>query len=580
MATRLKNILTFTVTPGGGSVSLPHGLTVQNGRPVEPDFVIPSLPGFDISADDTNVTVSGDGTVDVLVESWHTIERVFGDVATRALTPQPFIVGGGTSPTPPFAIGTIVIYARMTGNDTSGKGTLAKPYRTLQRAVRDVPNIIPPGVAYIVDITGVGGVVFDELLPPDYILPVWKAPKDGGEEVGDPIFRITRSAVSIQATPQLVASIPAVDAVINVGDVLSTSQDPLTQFWTITLNVARPSWGTSSPGVVGSGLKGKFAVGPDTIARAHPTVGQNTTSTILLTSAVAPTYPIKLMEPSAHLHAAGSFITFATISADNCDSIAFNGIKITSDDGNGGLFAGGTGSLTIQLCELESPFIQSINDYQVKVLSNWFYGFPGFQCSAFQCLSGIFDNTNSGPFFVFGPPATQPSFGSSLFDNADPITYNTFIPFNFPVKPTSTPQFGVVQCLIRGSTGPGISWHGGNGFIQDCDIYGCAGSAIEATLGHGVIQVINCGSSGGANGAAGDAAVFVDDGAFVKVDASTVTNLTPLQGGAVGQDMQVGVLPFRTWANFNANAPIQNEYDLVGMNAGATDQSTGSRLYE
>ncbi len=576
MSTRLKNILSFTVTPGGGSVSLPHGLIVQNGRPVKPDFVIPSLPGFTITADDTNVTVSGDGTVDVLVEAWHSIERVFGDKATLELTPQPFIAGGSTStPTPPFAIGSITIYARMTGSDATGTGTLANPYRTFQRAVRDVPSIIPPLVTYFIDITGVGGVVFDETLPPNYTLPAWKAPQDILHN-GDAFFNLS-GAVTIRATPQLVASLPPADAVINVGDVLSTAQDPLTKFWTITLNVARASWGTSSPGVAGSGLKGKIAVGPSH-NKTHPLVAQNTTTTIEITRTDALAYPISLMEPSAHLHAGGSHITHGALTSVNCDSIAYSGLRITSDDGDSGLIAGGLGAVVVQLCELESPSFQSISDYQVKILSTWLYGYPALACSSFHADSTVFDNTVSGPFLILGPPMGQPTLLTTVFDNSDPISYGVLGAF-LGIQPAST-MLILGNCRVRGSTGPGISWHGGNGLIKNCDIQGCAGAGIEANQGHGILRLENVGSSA-PNGTYG---VIVDDGAFVKVDADTSTT-EPVAGlpltGTTG-DMKVGTLAVRTWADFVAGSvghAAKNEYDILTVSAtGAT--GSGSRLYE
>lgn len=59
----------------------------------------------------------------------------------------------------------VTIYARSTGSDATGDGTTqATAYRTFQRALRDVPGLIPGGYVYTVDITGIG----TEVLPPDY----------------------------------------------------------------------------------------------------------------------------------------------------------------------------------------------------------------------------------------------------------------------------------------------------------------------------------------------------------------------------------------------------------------------------
>jgi hypothetical protein len=96
--TRLKNILRFVGLVDGVPASLPHNLN-WNGRAVVPDFVDPSSAGYVISADATNVTITRQpgalANVDVLVESWHSIERAFGAKQTVALTPQPFVAAGG-----------------------------------------------------------------------------------------------------------------------------------------------------------------------------------------------------------------------------------------------------------------------------------------------------------------------------------------------------------------------------------------------------------------------------------------------------------------------------------------------------
>ncbi len=105
MATQLKNIVRFTGLAVGVPTSLPHSLNI-NGIAQFPDLVAPEQGFFDISADDTNVTVTrqvGDpDNVDVYCEVWHTIERSFGpfsDSQPTNLAPRPFILryGWGSS---------------------------------------------------------------------------------------------------------------------------------------------------------------------------------------------------------------------------------------------------------------------------------------------------------------------------------------------------------------------------------------------------------------------------------------------------------------------------------------------------
>jgi hypothetical protein len=101
MANRLKTIIQLTGIASGASPSSAHNLNV-GGLAVVPDEVKLSNPEFTfISADDTNVVVRNDGAgvgdCDVLVEHWHTVERVFGAAQTKELSPQPFnaAAGGG-----------------------------------------------------------------------------------------------------------------------------------------------------------------------------------------------------------------------------------------------------------------------------------------------------------------------------------------------------------------------------------------------------------------------------------------------------------------------------------------------------
>jgi len=105
MANRLKAELTFANVAAGATATLAHGLNL-NGTGLIPDRVVFDInsAGFDVSAvDDTNLTVINNNgfvaTAAVLVERWHSIERVFGDsalaIVTGGLTPRPLVSGVG-----------------------------------------------------------------------------------------------------------------------------------------------------------------------------------------------------------------------------------------------------------------------------------------------------------------------------------------------------------------------------------------------------------------------------------------------------------------------------------------------------
>jgi len=103
---KLKNMLVFTGLTVGVPVVRAHGLYWNPSLKVIPDICLLDQGGYTVTADDTNVTITrttGPADVNMLVESWHTIERAFGASSTKHLTPQPIIIqgtgsgGGGSS---------------------------------------------------------------------------------------------------------------------------------------------------------------------------------------------------------------------------------------------------------------------------------------------------------------------------------------------------------------------------------------------------------------------------------------------------------------------------------------------------
>ena len=102
MADRLNQVLTFTAVPALGQASLPYRLGVQ-GVAVLADFIFVDTPNFTIigQPNTATVTVQNNGLVAATVNVWmmrlHTFDRAFGDNAIQNLTPQPYIIYGGSS---------------------------------------------------------------------------------------------------------------------------------------------------------------------------------------------------------------------------------------------------------------------------------------------------------------------------------------------------------------------------------------------------------------------------------------------------------------------------------------------------
>lgn len=101
MATKIKHIVRFVNVPAGATAVLPHGLNIDppggegGPEPQVPDQVLPGKPGFTVTADAVNVTVTNntavERSIDCLCEFWSTPERAFGAASITELVPRPFI---------------------------------------------------------------------------------------------------------------------------------------------------------------------------------------------------------------------------------------------------------------------------------------------------------------------------------------------------------------------------------------------------------------------------------------------------------------------------------------------------------
>ncbi len=504
--------------------------------------------------------------------------------------------GEGDSPIQPeFPVPAEVftIYARTTGDDVTGLGTLASPYATMTRAVRDVPSIIAPGVRYVVDITGDTGVSgaspFIEATPLNYEFPCWKAPEAFDDQTSDPDFP-TFKAVSIQATPKLMGSISVADATITTpGDLdvggfpasgvtainaagvpAGYSFDPITGNLTLHLTVARASWAADA-------LKGKFLTDVDATLAGNAVILGSTNTSLTFGNSVAPAAGVLLIkEPSAWLQVSSNVTPNSNrggLNAYNIDSIAFNGLKVTITAGNFGLSWVGTGFCTAQLCELQAPNFSSYNMNQCHEFACWIYGAR----VRFQGANSLQRSlVNAVPVFnVFAP--AQLHIRHSLVDGCGVINAARSIFAGAGMSLVPADLLFVEQSTIRNGTSHGIQFNGGRARLFAADIYNNAGNGLLAGSGPGYAEILSCGTSGADNGAAG---VRATDGLVVKVDAATSGAANPLTG-ATG-DMIIGGGAARTWANFVSGAdgrPALNEYDItLAAATGAT--GTGTRLFQ
>lgn len=107
MATRLINILSFTDVAAGDTVAQAHNLN-SNGVALIPDLLMADVSGFTVTADNTNVSVTNNGSTPADINVWaeykHSMLRLFGAVQTTQLTPAPFVASSGSGSAGPTTV--------------------------------------------------------------------------------------------------------------------------------------------------------------------------------------------------------------------------------------------------------------------------------------------------------------------------------------------------------------------------------------------------------------------------------------------------------------------------------------------
>ena len=465
----------------------------------------------------------------------------------------------------PFQTETVEIYARTTGSDTLGDGSLANPFRTFQRAmcavIEDYPNnlagIVAPGKSYIVDITDLGV----ENLPLNYQFPVVQLTRLNGPVA--PTFlgypgTSRRRALEIRATPRL--ALPGTDGVITAADGAVVSVDPDTGLVVVTLAAPRPSWAAGA-------LKGRMVIRSLGSSTANSVIYDSSATQLFLTNsaanmggagplALAPGEELRVVEPSAELSAPASVASDNSgigIQCVNISSIGFRGIKFTCSSVPfvSSLLVDQSSQPQLEMCDIqginvgEAAVSMALIASTVRVTMNIETGALIVQKS--YCV-GQSTNHLVGDYLAYS---------LTVFDGCAPIRNSGISGIG-----TGPGTAGLVtggssvfrNCLITGTvgeTGDAILCAGGRWDLGSVKIQGAAGNAINAERGSNYIVLANVTGSGNVG-----FGVKVNDGAVVQV----LDNLT-LVTGALG-NMKVGTLAPRTWLDFRTAAPIKNEYDL------------------
>lgn len=495
---------------------------------------------------------------------------------------QTSIVGDGTSarplhlnpegpvPTAPFEVVTRTIYARTTGSDATGDGSLSSPFRTFQRAIRNVPSIIPPGRLFIVDVTDLGV----ETLPSGYQMPVVQSTAQIPVANSAPSPFVFSAPLTIRAFPQPFSGVPVADTAVPPGAVVSiaTNVDNLT---TITVSTPRASWG-------GDALKGAILTSDLSPAASAAIYGSDPTHLFVAnTSDAIPTgSTLSIVEQSTTLigPASSAPVENGAVICQDINAIAWQGIRFRSTDAN---------TLGIVLSNAQRPFFilcdtdgigtdggigQQLGFFS-GVIRDKIIDLGGTSFTPQRCL---FLNVSSyllvGGYLVAFRTTVLDGCLDALGPKPRFIASGALIQPGWELLNTLSKNSGNTDAAI-------FLQAGGNYAFENVRIQGSPGDAI---LAEGPLELQLTNVTGGTGGA-GDPAnagvgVRADDTAVVRVrDAATLVTGT-------GGDMKCGTLPVRSWTSFRSSTPVKNEYDLTtpfavntgsGLSTPAGEETTG-----
>jgi hypothetical protein len=455
-------------------------------------------------------------------------------------------------------VATFTIFARSSGDDTTGDGTLTNPYRTFQRAIRDVPNIITPGNRYVVDITGIGVEVF----PPDYCFPVIQNGSNLNLDLSDPTF-IVNQGFEVRATPQPVA-LPAGEAFIAPGDLASVVVDPDTGLLTITLAAARPSWGVDL-------LKGKFLIGLFPLTD-NLVIWSNTTTVIQATCVSFQVGPPLfdtwvISEPSATFEGSTTLSTNA-INVTQSNNVGLKGIKFVNTDGNpanAALQVSNCGAAILELCDVEglTNFFQIVAD----LIFCYIHGKTFTSSNAFVGLGSYFADILSFP-----EVGADVLLAGCVFQNCPAIgaRVDPTVPVGHLSLNDVVFQGGYITAPVV-DAGPipvpadGVYVGGGLTTLFFVKIDNCPGNAVTVSDGNGYLRMEHVTGSVGNVGYG----VQADDGGTVRIlDAATTVT------GALGAVKSGSLAAVAVYPVF----PTLNSFDIPPNSPIAV--STGTRIYQ
>ena len=475
------------------------------------------------------------------IEAWARFMRVrqsgyVSGVATVTVTGSSMSAGasGGASGNVFLPAGTgvrRVIYARLTGSDATGTGTLANPYRTFARAYDDVPIFIPDTDTYVVDISGIG----IEARTDGWRLKPHQSAHNAGRFnfVPDIPQAYFEAPLVIQAMPQPASGVPVADTLIAVGEMVGQVAEPTSGLMTLTTTKVWPVNAFKGKWLIASGFEGAIAI------------ASNGASTLELCVNFAVTGPLQIVEASAELQNSDPFAGNPGLTIPNVQSgVALTGLRcshLTPSafsvslqflDQFGSCFAQFLDVRGIDFHGLGSPLIfgMTVNGGGAATLGVQFAGgAPQILNSFFR--NGYWDNRNH-----VGVGDLTLLFGN-IFEGMTALLDGSM---SGSADFMATGAWWLQWSIVRSGVGNGIEYRGGSPTkVISVLVQGCAGDGVLAT-GPGYLNLGAAGGTGGvgdpANGGVG---CRINNGCQVLRNGATVTG--------AGGDRKVGANPVAAW---------------------------------
>lgn len=411
----------------------------------------------------------------------------------------------------PKGSGQQVIYARSSGDDSTGDGSSGSPYATIARALQDVPAVYY-GTEYVIDCTGVTESISEQLVLPPIVAPgrsaldvglagqynEWKAPF---------VMRADPTVIEAAFTPDAVTA----DSVTGLKSIQKIGAG-----WTVDEHVGRLVWGD-----------GFFEFG---------VVASNTADTLEVASRSVFGGTVELVEPSATIELTDSGSTKAAVYIQAMTDLVFSGIAFrhaNTTDFAASVWCAGAGQAVFNLCTFEGLYAET------TVLADGCYFGPrsGNTKELYNSggeLRGRYCLFLDQEFRQYGSAGTGNSghFGS-IIDDCTSVGHGGN---NEPEQ-----QFEINYCEIRNGKGAGVVYHGGGrSSVRDCRISDCVTTGVSCAA-PGLLQLQNVRGSG--NGTYG---CGISTGGHVE--ATGTTDVT----GASG-DVNLGGAGATAWGAAPAN---------------------------